>query len=76
MHDFVKLKMAVAAILDSAQKHRFYYFSVEYVTLVFHFKFHCNRVRSVRVMQDFVKFNMAAAAILDLAQNPTFTIFQ
>jgi len=52
--------------LGCGAKARFYHFSVEYVTLVLHFKFHRNRAINGRVMQDIVKSKMAAAAILDL----------
>ena len=68
MQDFVKFKMAAAAILDVAQNPALTIFLVKYVIVVLHFKFHQNRTRIGRVMQDFVKFKMAAAAILDVAQ--------
>ena len=45
---------------------RFWYFSVDRVFLVRHFKFHRNQTISGRVIQDFVKFKMTTAAILDL----------
>ena len=40
MQDFVKFKMAAAAILDVAQNPTSTIFSVDYVFLVLHFKFH------------------------------------
>ena len=69
MQDFVKFKMAAAAILDFAQNPVFTIF------LVLSFKFQLNWTVNGQVIQDFVKFKMAAAAILDLAQNSAFSIF-
>ena len=44
IQDFVKFKMAAAAILNVAQNHSFHHFSVKYALLVLRFKFRQNRI--------------------------------
>ena len=73
---FCEIQDGSGGHLESGAERRFYQFSVEYVTVVLHFKFHRNQRINGRVMRDFVQFKMAAAAILKVVQNAAFTNFQ